>query len=139
MNSNKHHSEPSFKKHFVHDANNGHKHGNHHNGGTHHKHHDHNGGSKGSNGDHKGNGLVGHNHNNGQHRPNPEYRDISQVLCYKCKNKGHYANECPAKKKAEEAAKSNPFDKGYVNHINVEEVFEEPSLVNGTLSIEFAS
>ena len=60
-------------------------------------------------------------------------------MCFKCKNKGHYANKCPAKKKAEEAAKSKPFEKGYVNHINVEEVVEEPSLVNGMLSIKFTS
>ena len=119
---NKYHSEPLLKKHSSHDSH-------HHNG--HHKHHDHNGGLKGSNGGHTGNGHAGNN-NNEQQRPNPEYRDISQVLCYKCKNKGHYANECPVKKKAEEAAKTNSLDKGHVNHIDVEEVFEEPSIVNGT-------
>ena len=109
---NKHHAESSFKKHSSHDSHR-------HNG--HHKHHDHNGGLKGSNGDHKGNGHAGNN-NNGQHRPNPELKkDISHITCYKCRNKGHYSNECP-EKKAEEATKSNPFDKGYVNHINVEEV-----------------
>ena len=95
---NKHHSEPSFKKHSYHASHL-------HNG--HHKHYDHNGGLKGSNGEHMGNGHAG-NHNNGQHHPNPEYRDISQVRCFKCNNKGHYANKCP-KKKAEEAAKTNPL------------------------------
>ena len=101
-------------------------------GGSNHKHHGHNhsGGFKGNNGNHKGNGNAGHN--NGQHRPNPEYKkDISQVLCFKCNNKGHYATDCP-EKKAAEAAKPNPFQKGQVNHINVEEVYDEPDAVIGT-------
>ena len=42
------------------------------------------------------------------------------MLCFKCNNKGHYANEC-LEKKAEEAAKANALDKGYGNHIKVEE------------------
>ena len=49
-------------------------------------------------------------------------RSLNEIICYNCKSNGHYANECRAKKKAEEAAKSNPFDTGYVNHITVEEV-----------------
>ena len=50
MGINKHHSEPSYKKHFAHDGNHGHKHGN-HTGGNFHKHgHNHNGGFKGTNG-----------------------------------------------------------------------------------------
>jgi hypothetical protein len=69
---------------------------------------------------------------------NPPQKDISKVMCFKCKNMGHYANKCPTKNKAEETAKSKPFGKGYVNHANVEEVIEEPSLVNGTFSIQFA-
>ena len=131
LSINKNHSKSSFKKHFTHVVSHGHKYGNPHSGGSNHKHHEHDG-LKGSNGDHKGNGHVGHNNNNVQHCPNHEYMDISQVLCYKCKNKGHYSNECPVKQKAEEAAKTNPLDKGHVNHINVEEVFEEPSIVHGT-------
>ena len=53
------------------------------------------------------------------------------MTCYKCKNKGHYATECP-ENKAEGAAKPNPFQKGHVNHINVEEVYDEPDAVIGT-------
>ena len=26
---------------------------------------------------------------------NPELKDISKVMCYKCKELGHYANTCP--------------------------------------------
>jgi hypothetical protein len=50
---------------------------------------------------------------------------------------GHFANEYPEKigeeaKKAEVARKSNPFQKGHVNHVNVEEVYDEPNIVIGT-------
>ena len=31
--------------------------------------------------------------------PNPNKEDITQVQCYNCKEMGHYANECPEKKK----------------------------------------
>ena len=50
-----------------------------------------------------------------KHHSEPK-RDISQVLCFTCNNKGPYANECP-EKKAEEAAKGYSLDKGYGNHI----------------------
>ena len=42
---------------------------------------------------------------------------------------GHYSSGCPEKKDIE-AAKPNPFQKGYVNHVNVEEVFEAREAVN---------
>src|SRR4051812_30034342 len=32
-------------------------------------------------------------------RPKKKKKDISQVQCFKCKEMGHYANECPEKKK----------------------------------------
>src|SRR4051812_2540978 len=32
-------------------------------------------------------------------RPKKKKKDISQLQCYNCKEKGHYANECPEKKK----------------------------------------
>ena len=145
LSINKHHSEPSFKRHPTPEVNHSHKQGNHHNRGSHLKHHDHKGEFKGSSGGYKGNGHAG---------PNPDLKkDISQVLCFKCKNKGHYANKCQEKKLqnnphkedisqvmcykcektghyanncsekgAETVAKPNPFDKGYVNNINVEAV-----------------
>ena len=78
------------------------------------------------------NGHQGNNNGNGQHRPNPETKkDISQVLCFKCKNKGHYATECP-ERKTDGAAKPNPFQKGHVNHVNVEDVYDEPAAMIGT-------
>src|SRR3954469_1288384 len=35
-------------------------------------------------------------------RPKKKKKDISQVQCFKCKEMGHYANECPEKKKRQE-------------------------------------
>ena len=92
--------------------------------------------SHGHNGGFRGNHSHGHrngNHSggNGQHRSNPEAKkDMSQVTCYKCKKTGHYANNCP-EKKPDELNKPNPFQKGHVNHINVEEVMDEPDAVMG--------
>src|SRR3954463_8238480 len=47
---------------------------------------------------------------------------------------GHYANECP-EKKVEGANKPNPFQKGQVNHINVEEIYEESDAVAGKFKL----
>ena len=58
-------------------------------------------------------------------------KDLSRIECFKCKKNGHYANECP-EKKAVETIKPNPFQKGHVNHVNVEEVYEQPDAVYGT-------
>src|SRR3954467_166058 len=51
---------------------------------------------------------------------------------------GHYANECP-EKKDEGPNKPNPFHKGQVNHINVEEVYEEPDAVAGKFRLNSIS
>jgi hypothetical protein len=51
------------------------------------------------------------------------------VECYKCYKTGHYTNDCPQKR--EEGNKPNPFQKGHVNHINVEEIYDEPNAVYG--------
>ena len=53
------------------------------------------------------------------------------MTCFKCKNKGNYANEC-LEKKAKEPVKPNPFQKGHVNHVNMEEVMDELDAVIGT-------
>ncbi|KAK1618870.1 hypothetical protein QYE76_024387 [Lolium multiflorum] len=134
----KHDSGPFHKKRSYDEGSGSsrhHKNGNndggnkhHHNG---HKSHHHNNSGK-SNGNHHGNGN-GHNNNNGHRFVK---KDISQVECFKCRKTGHYANECPEKeseeaKKAEEARKPNPFRKGHVNHVNVEEVYDEPDAVIG--------
>ena len=72
-----------------------------------------------------------HNGNSGQQRPNSDgKRDMSEVMCYKCKKNGHYADRCP-ELKAIEATKPNPFQKGHVNHLDVEEVLNEPDAVMG--------
>ena len=47
---------------------------------------------------------------------------------------GHYSSDCPEKKEAN-PSKTNPFQKGHVNHVNVEEVMEEPDAVIGTFRI----
>jgi hypothetical protein len=48
-------------------------------------------------------------------------KDLLTITCYKCKKTRHYANRCP-ENKPDENARPNPFKKGHVNHINVEEV-----------------
>src|SRR3954466_2463362 len=41
---------------------------------------------------------------------------------------GHYATDCPELNNAR-VVKPNPFNKGHVNHVNVEEVYDEPDVV----------
>jgi hypothetical protein len=65
-----------------------------------------------------------HNHSNDKNRVQKE---ISQVLCYKGNNKGHYANDCP-EKKAKEGFKPNPFQKGHVNHVKLRKFRRNPML-----------
>jgi hypothetical protein len=133
------HIEPFHKRHHFSEGNgngsnsNGHRHnggnkGNHsnghHNGGNGHQnggnghHNGDNGHQNGGNGNHNGH----HNGNSGQHHHNSEAKkDLSHITCFKCKKKGHYSTSFP-ENKSNEPAKPNPFKKGYVNHINVEEV-----------------
>ena len=133
-NVSKYHFEPSHKRHHPYEGSSGHsfhKHGNHHSAGNgqDNNNHNQNGGFKVNNGDNN-NGHNGHNHGYGQHRHNHEIKkDVSQVTCFKCNNKGHYANEC-LEEKAKVAAKPNPFKKGHVNHVNVEEVFGGLEVMN---------
>jgi hypothetical protein len=139
FSNGKTHIGSSHKRHHFSEGNgngsssNGHRHngenkGNHsnghHNGGNGHQnggnghHNGDNGHQNGENGNHNGN----HNVNNGQHNHNSEAKkDLSHITCFKCKKKGHYSTSCP-ENKSDEPIKPNPFKKGYVNHINVEEV-----------------
>jgi hypothetical protein len=58
-------------------------------------------------------------------------KDISQVLCYNCKKLGHYASDCPEKKRNVGGSignKPNQFQEEHINHMNMEEDFEAPNV-----------
>ena len=42
-------------------------------------------------------------------------KDLSEVTCFKCKQKGHYADNCPERK----GLKPTNGEKATVNHMNV--------------------
>ncbi|KAK1682066.1 hypothetical protein QYE76_042914 [Lolium multiflorum] len=144
FSNSRNHSEPFHKKHHSSEgsgSHSSHKHNSHYNKGNGNNYNGHklNGGFRGnhSNGNHNGNnghhnGNNGHhNGNNGQHRQKPgDHRDLSTVTCYKCRKTGHYATNCP-ENKSEDVTKSNSFQKGQANHLNVEEVMNEPDAVMG--------
>jgi Pyruvate/2-oxoacid:ferredoxin oxidoreductase delta subunit len=113
-----------------------------HEGGNRHQHRNendhHNNGHKNFHNSERGNGSHNGGHNGNNHNNSHRFakRDISQIECYKCKKLGHFANYCPKKtveksRKAEEIRKPNPFQKGHVNHVNVEELYDEPDAVIG--------
>ena len=95
-----------------------------------HIHHNHGG--------HNSNGGSSHNHSgpkngNGgsssQTRSNPSTpakKDLSHITCVKCGKNGHYATECSEAKNGNDngssGKKPNPFNRGQVNHVSMEEV-----------------
>jgi hypothetical protein len=130
FSNSKNHVEPHHKKHHSSEGSghgSSHKHGGHFSkgNGNHFNGHKHNGGFRGNN-------SSGHRHgHNGQHCHNSEAKkDLSHITCFKCKKIGHFANNC-TEAKSDELAKPNPFQKGQVNHLNVEEVMNEPDAVMG--------
>ena len=40
-----------------------------------------------------------------QNNPNSAEKDLSQITCYRCKDLGHYASKCPARKPRTQGAK----------------------------------
>ncbi|KAK1694751.1 hypothetical protein QYE76_011448 [Lolium multiflorum] len=135
FSNSKNHSEPFHKKHHSSEgsvSHNSHNHNGHFGkgNGNNYNGHRHNEGFKGDHYNSHPNGNNGHhNGNNGQHHPNSgDNRDLSNITCYKCKKTGHFAKRCP-ENKPQEVTKPNPFQKGQVNHLHVEEVTNEPYAV----------
>ena len=150
FSNGKNHIEHSHKRHQSTESGGSHSshgHGGHFSKGNGHNFNGHrsNGGFRGNhtnghhNGHHNGHRNGHHNGNNGQQRFNADgKKDMSEVMCYKCKKNGHYADKCP-ELKAIEAAKPNPFQKGHVNHLDVEELMNEPDAVMGMFPLNSIS
>src|SRR4051812_43557095 len=150
FSSHRTHLDISHKKH--HSSEGSGSHSSHRPGGHFNRGNCHNNNGHRSNGDHRNNHSVGnrnghnngyrngsHNGNNGQPCSNSEgKRGLSEITCYKCKKNGHYSNNCP-ERKTDDAAKPNPFQKGHVNHLDVEEVMNDPEVVMGTFPLNSIS
>ena len=137
--SNNHHSGSHHKSRTSYDGNSKHggsdhghhgSHDRHHHGGDGHRHDNH----RSSHHSHKG----GHSHHSGGHGGHDRNRDhkfvkknLSEVTCFKCGQKGHYADNYPEKK----GLKPGNNQKATVNHMNVEEIPDEPELVVGKFPI----
>ena len=60
----------------------------------------------------------------------PAKKDLSHITCFKCGKNGDYATECSEAKNGNgngsSGNKPNPFNRGQVNHVSMEEVEELP-------------
>src|SRR3954468_15651423 len=125
-----HKSRTSYDGYSKHGGSDHGSHDRHHHGGNGHRHDNH----RSNHHNHKG----GHSHHSGGHGGHDRNRDrnlvkkdLSEVTCFKCKQKGYYADNCPEKK----GLKPTNGEKATVNHMNVEEIPDEPDLVIGKFPI----
>jgi hypothetical protein len=86
-------------------------HDHHHTGHRHDEHHSYN------------------NDDHGHYNSEKLKKDLSQVTCFKCRNTGHYAYECPEKKDTNEngdgsGANPNHFKSQAVNNFTGNEAYE---------------
>ena len=103
--------------------------------------HTHNGGSScNHSGPKNGNGNGAGSNQNRSNPATPAKKDQSHITCFKCGKTRHYATECSEAKNGNgngsSGKKPNPFNRGQVNHVNVEEAEEQPDAVIGKFLVK---
>ncbi|KAI5012277.1 hypothetical protein ZWY2020_024411 [Hordeum vulgare] len=101
-----------------------------------HVQHNHPMHNHGGNGNHRNNSNFKNGGTGTLHHSTPAQKDLNHITWFKCQKTGHYATECPQNKQGNgngngnsAAKKPNPFPRGQVNHIDVEEVYDHPDTV----------
>ena len=86
-----------------------------------------------------GNGNGGSNSQNRSNPATPAKKDLSHITCFKCRKTRHNSIECSEAKNGNgngsSGKKPNPFTRGQVNHISLEEIEEQPDAVVGKFLI----